>query len=142
MRSRKKKNIHLINGFTWLWLGSLVYFFLIIKKLDQPSIFLYKVTVFRLASMTLFLLVVWVMRCSCISSSGNIHAIFSRFYFFNDFLCVIAIPFKKLFHTFFSKQKPILVFFLFLAGWRNLISIVITHQNIDWHKWRSNILFE
>jgi len=79
--------------------------FLLFRIKNIKSVFLIllnKIVAFGLASVALFLLVVRIMRCCCICSSRYICTVFSCFAFFYWFFRVVAIPFKKLLHTFFS----------------------------------------
>ena len=95
----------------------------------------------RFSSMTLLLLQIGVMRVG----SCCIYTLFSLF-FLDLFNCslfgVIAISFKQLFYTLFSKKETILVLLFFLTWWRDLILIVITIKNIDRNEWWLDMLFE
>lgn len=57
-------------------------------------------------------------------------------------LCIVSVALEKFLDTFLSQQQSILVFILFLARRRNLVSVIIAHEDVDGHKGRGNILFE
>lgn len=95
--------------------------------------------------MAIFLLEIAVVCVSSVRRRRYVCTIFSvllfRFFVNNWLLCIISVALEELLNAFFSQQQSILIFVIFFTRRRNLVPVIVAHEDIDWYEGRGNIFF-